>query len=49
MVIRLILLLVGFTLAMCGVIVLFEFDVWRGFALAVVGSTAMIGATTVDV
>ena len=42
------LLLVGFTMAMLGVIVLFSVDVWIGFALAVVGIGAAISATMID-
>jgi len=48
MAITLILLLTGFTLAMCGVIVLFSVDVWIGFALAVVGIGAAISATFIE-
>ena len=48
MFITLSLLLAGFTLAMCGVIVLFSVDVWIGFALAVVGIGAAISATMID-
>jgi hypothetical protein len=48
MAITLILLLAGFTLAMCGVIVLFSVDVWIGFALAVIGIGAAISATMID-
>ena len=42
------LLLAGFTLAMCGVIVLFSVDVWLGFALACIGIGASIGATMIN-
>jgi len=45
MFITLSLLLGGFTLAMCGVIVLFSVDVWIGFALAVIGIGAAISST----
>ena len=48
MAITLILLLSGFTLAMCGVIVLFSVDVWIGFALAVVGIGAALSSTMID-
>jgi len=48
MAITLTLLLAGFTMAMLGVIVLFEVDVWIGFALAVVGIGAAISATMID-
>jgi len=48
MAITLILMLTGFTLAMCGVIVLFSIDVWLGFALAVIGIGAAISATMID-
>ena len=46
--ITLTLLLAGFTLALCGVIVLFEVDVWLGFTLAIIGIGASIGATMID-
>ena len=46
--ITLILMLTGFTLAMCGVIVLFSVDVWIGFAIVVVGIGAAIGATMIE-
>ena len=46
--ITLTLLLAGFALAMCGVIVLFEVDVWLGFTLAVIGIGAAIGATMIE-
>ena len=42
------LLLVGFTLAMCGVIVLFSLNVWLGFAITVVGIGAAISATFIE-
>ena len=42
------LLLVGFSLAMIGVIVLFSFHVWLGFALTVVGIGAAISATFIE-
>ena len=48
MAITLILMLTGFTLAMCGVIVLFSVDVWIGFVLAVIGIGAAIGATMIN-
>ena len=48
MAITLILMLTGFTLAMCGVIVLFSVDVWLGFALAVIGIGAAISATMIE-
>ena len=48
MAITLILMLTGFTLAMCGVIVLFSFHVWLGFTLAVVGIGAAISATMIE-
>ena len=48
MFITLTLLLTGFTMAMLGVIVLFSVDVWIGFALAVIGIGASIGATMID-
>ena len=48
MAITLILLFAGFTLAMCGVIVLFSVDVWIGFTLAVIGIGAAISATMID-
>jgi hypothetical protein len=48
MFITLTLMLTGFTLALCGVIVLFEVDVWLGFALAVIGISASIGATMIN-
>ena len=48
MFITLSLLLAGFTLAMCGVIVLFSVDVWIGFAITVVGIGAAIGSTMID-
>jgi len=48
MAITLTLLLAGFTLALCGVIVLFEVDVWLGFMLAVIGISASIGATLIN-
>jgi len=46
--ITLILMLTGFTLAMCGVIVLFSVDVWLGFAITVVGIGAAIGSTMIN-
>ena len=48
MVITLTLLLAGFTLALCGVIVLFSVDVWLGFTLAIIGIGASIGATMIN-
>ena len=42
------LLLMGFTLAMCGVIVLFSLNVWLGFAITVVGIGAAISATFIE-
>ena len=48
MAITLTLLLAGFTLALCGVIVLFEVVVWLGFMLAVIGISASIGATLIN-
>ena len=42
------LLLVGFTMAMIGVIVLFSIDVWLGFAITVVGIGAAISATFIE-
>ena len=48
MFITLTLLLVGFTMAMLGVIVLFSVDVWIGFALAVVGIGAAISSTMIN-
>ena len=48
MFITLTLLLVGFTMAMLGVIVLFSVDVWIGFAITVVGIGAAISATMID-
>ena len=48
MFITLTLLLVGFTMAMLGVIVLFSVDVWIGFAITVVGISAAIGSTMIN-
>ena len=48
MFITLTLLLIGFTMAMLGVIVLFSVDVWIGFAITVVGIGAAIGSTMID-
>ena len=48
MFITLTLLLAGFALAMCGVIVLFSVDVWIGFTLAIIGIAATISATMID-
>ena len=48
MFITLTLLLAGFTLALCGVIVLFSVDVWLGFTLAIIGIGASIGATMIN-
>ena len=48
MFITLTLLLAGFTLALCGVIVLFEVDVWLGFMLAVIGIGAALSATMIE-
>ena len=48
MFITLSLLLAGFTLALCGVIVLFSVDVWLGFTLAIIGIGASIGATMIN-
>ena len=42
------LLLVGFTMAMIGVIVLFSIDVWLGFAITVVGIGAAISSTVIN-
>ena len=48
MAITLTLLLVGFTMAMLGVIVLFSVDVWIGFAITVVGIGAALSSTMID-